>query len=92
MTEKDQIWPDTEAVEAYLIDYEIAHSADVNEFLTNQIASDVVAGQLHTEILHDSQLLPSYLRADNQLAEGEEDKKDGQEKDLVQYTDVFVTE
>ena len=44
MTEKDQFWPDTEAVEAYLIDYEIAHSADVNEFLTNQVASDIVAG------------------------------------------------
>ena len=51
--------------ETYLINDEVANPTDVNEFLVDEFASDVVARKLHAKLLHDGQFFASYLRAND---------------------------
>ena len=86
----NQIWPEMKA--AYLIDDEVANSADVNKFLTDQTTCDVVARELYPKVLDYCQLLLSDLGPNDRLADCEENQKHWQEADLVQGAKVVLTE
>ena len=73
-----------------LINNEISDSRNIDESLRYEIALDVIARKLHSEIFYNCDGLTSYLRAHNWSTKGEKDNENRQDANLVKNSNVIV--